>query len=444
MRSTAIIIALGFLSSIPCVAQPGVRGAASRPLRPSPQSFIHQTLSVSQYPNPDFNSWTSRPETVYMTITNQSGARVCVKLVARISVDGNRQDPIAVVESAPGDSICLNPGINRLYARDLIGSKITFSPQYSAASMRTGQLPAGRYEICITLQSARNDIVVVPQPVCASFSIAEYNPPVLRSPADAAVLALNQRPQFTWRQVTPPQSGIHYIVRVFQMLPGQVSSVVAMRANRPRLEHDALGFTQLSWPIGAEMLMPGRYVWTVQAIDAQGKPLPRNNGYAEPLTFIVDSGNVSPSGRKPEGGDSLRMDYQYPASPASPVRGAQSGDTSGGPVRPSPMHGDSLRTDSLHPASPVSPVQGVQGGGASGGPIRSAPMDGDSIRADSARTTSGSGGVRQSSLPPFRQESMPGPDCACGDARACNPILTPSRYSPEPRFPSIDAGGAPE
>ena len=80
---------------------------------------------------------------------------------------------------------------------------------------------------------------------------------------------------------------------VMEVLNGQ-TPLTAFWVNRPILCGCYSQFltvtttTQLIWPADVELPKAGmQYVWSVQALDDQGKPIGEKDGWAEPFTFFA-------------------------------------------------------------------------------------------------------------------------------------------------------------
>ncbi|MEP7235773.1 MAG: hypothetical protein ABI778_10810, partial [Ignavibacteriota bacterium] len=142
------------------------------------------------------------------------------------------------------------------------------------STMRTGLLPEGTYELCITLVSA-STMQPVSQAVCRNFSLTKNILPVLLQPEDKKkiVSGTEKTTLFVWSPMIPvPQNPVIYRLRVVDVLQGQTVQQ-AFNINTPLFERTVLGATQMLWP--QEIPLPDAGVnlaWGVQPEDNLGNP----------------------------------------------------------------------------------------------------------------------------------------------------------------------------
>lgn len=156
----------------------------------------------------------------------------------------------------------------------------------------------GRYRICFQFFSETNDALSAE--ACREFSVAGGTPGVTYS-APANLLPKDQqlfvpeeagRPlHFRWTAVSPaPDEPVTYRLRIWQILSGQDAQKL-MSANQPLVSRDIIGETSATLESGLPpCTQPDktcRYIWNVQALDAKGRPLGRNNGNSQPTAFTA-------------------------------------------------------------------------------------------------------------------------------------------------------------
>lgn len=248
------------------------------------------TLNVASHPNPYISSWRTRQETAMLTVTQPPGASATqVKFKVEVKRDGAVQartklEKMAVVTVPAG------PSTTVYYAEQLFPyNAIDFPGNSDKTAIRSGMLPAGDYEFCVDLVNPASGASYLAGPVCRPFTLTSYQAPVLLQPEDkSAVRAAQPRPTFRWTPIVPkPPSIVRYRVMVFEVLAGQ-SAMTAFKSNRPVMDREVIGTTQLLWP--PDFVLPGRvanYIWSVRASDEQGNPLGEPDGYADPFTFSV-------------------------------------------------------------------------------------------------------------------------------------------------------------
>ncbi|MBL0176839.1 MAG: hypothetical protein IPP94_16520 [Ignavibacteria bacterium] len=245
------------------------------------------TLNVTARPSPYLSDWASRRETALCSITTPAGSQgVAAKFYAEIRKDGVVQ---ARTRTADMPVVNIPAGTSTYFAEQLISfPAVDFVGDAKNTAARTGQLPAGTYEFCLDLRTPDDRASLLTAVVCRSFYLTTYQAPSLLQPEEGATVQSQSYPMFRWTPVTPaPPLPARYRVMVFEVLEGQSPSI-AFRVNKPILDREIAGITQLLWP--ADFQLPGRvdrYIWTVRALDEKGNPLGENDGYAPPFTFTM-------------------------------------------------------------------------------------------------------------------------------------------------------------
>ena len=247
-------------------------------------------LAMSPNPSPFLSDWEERTETVIVTVTNLSQNDRLVKIKAQIfqgsalRAETNTPDmPIINAEALSTQTVDAEFVIP-LQSIQLYGTS-------QDAIVQTGKIPAGNYQICVTVVDAETE-QTLSEEVCRAFNVTSYNPPILILPPDEQTINLRQTPtvMFNWTPVTPNFPGLfRYVVQVFEVLEGQ-DPIQALQANRPVLEQDVIGTTQFLWPADIPFLEDGQYIWSVRVLDEQDRPITEPDGYAEPFTFEVTGG----------------------------------------------------------------------------------------------------------------------------------------------------------
>jgi len=165
-------------------------------------------------------------------------------------------------------------------------------------------LPAGDYELSVQFFGYSNGkIAAISDEKIKPFTIKgndqqAYQPPQAITPADGTAFTaatITQPITFRWVPVIPkPQAPVNYRLSVWQLMVGQ-TGVQAIKANQPILTKDVNNITQtvinnlVNGPASPRYL--NSFVWTVQALDPQGKPIGSNNGTSTPVSFNVPNPN---------------------------------------------------------------------------------------------------------------------------------------------------------
>lgn len=244
---------------------------------------IQQQLVMNPNPSRYLADWERKQETATLRIAN-SGNAVGAKISAKISLDGTLQ---AKTNTNKMPIHQIPSGVTTWDASQIL--PITAVEFYGAAkntAVRTGMLPAGIYQLCIELLDPVNGNPLS-QPACAVFRLISYQAPVCLQPQDGSILQAGTTPVFRWSPVTPtPPQPVHYSVQVFEVLQGQTPTQ-AFRSNRPILDEEIVGATQLIWPPSVMRPDTGKLVWNVQARDENDNSIGGTDGWAEPFTFTT-------------------------------------------------------------------------------------------------------------------------------------------------------------
>ncbi|MBL7700979.1 MAG: hypothetical protein JNM14_01910 [Ferruginibacter sp.] len=160
-------------------------------------------------------------------------------------------------------------------------------------------LKEGSYSICV--QFFNIDRVAISNEVCKEFSVEppreiEYTPPTLINPENGKIFTeaeLSRPVTFRWTPVVPkPQQPVTYKLKVWQLMQGQ-NATEAMRTNPPIVTKDVDNITQTvvngiyTGPCRPPYLCD--YVWQVQAVNREGKPIGKNEGRSDTYTFKVET-----------------------------------------------------------------------------------------------------------------------------------------------------------
>lgn len=163
------------------------------------------------------------------------------------------------------------------------------------------ELKEGSYTLCAQFYNV--DRVAISREVCKEFRVegektVEYAPPTLITPEDGKRLTVQQAKApiiFRWTPLVPkPQQPVTYRLRVWQLMQGQ-NGAQAIKSNQPVFTKDADNLTQATvtnlytGPCRPPYLCD--FVWSVQALTREGKPIGNNEGMSELWKFSVEGGN---------------------------------------------------------------------------------------------------------------------------------------------------------
>ena len=195
-----------------------------------------------------------------------------------------------------GAIICSNNSAGGLQVDEF--TTRTFSANELTGSLQgCHDLKDGSYTICV--QFFNVDRVAISNEACKEFTVetpkeTDYAPPTLINPENGKIYTeaeLNRPVTFRWTPLVPkPREPVTYRLKVWQLMQGQ-NGTTAMRTNQPIVTKDVDNITQAvvngiyTGPCRPPYLCD--YIWQVQAVNREGKPMGRNEGKSEPYTFKV-------------------------------------------------------------------------------------------------------------------------------------------------------------
>jgi len=249
--------------------------------------FGQITVQVKQNPSPNLSTWENRENIVTVTVNNR-GPDIEARFSSIIKLNGATKASTNL-EQMP--TVTIERGINRFAIDEVMPYRAVTVSGVNAKNMaRTGQLPAGNYELCVSLFDEGGKPLSSFQEACGFFLLTQIQLPILIGPFDNQVLRGNVRPTFSWTPATPvsPGTRVTYKLQVFEIMDGQ-GMMQALQGNRPLISEEVEGLTQF-WPTEWDIPNNSSFVWTVQALDDNGNPLGDNNGIASPQSFKIDKG----------------------------------------------------------------------------------------------------------------------------------------------------------
>ena len=267
------------------------------------QTYPITSITISLPANPDAS-----------TINWNSGAAMFTITAAAKPVNGRidgrvQESKILVTVKKSGTKICGTYTANTAPAANFnTPAKVWAGNNAVSLLGQDCTLPPGEYELCVQFFGAGPaGIVPMSEEKCKSFSIRgveqqTYQSPQNISPANSTKLNeadLKKPITFRWTPVIPkPRETINYRLNVWQLMQGQ-NGTQAMKANQPIITKDVDNLTQttilnlLTGPRKPPYLCD--FVWNVQALNREGKPIGGNNGTSEAFIITVQAVNDEPS-----------------------------------------------------------------------------------------------------------------------------------------------------
>ncbi|MBP6686968.1 MAG: hypothetical protein KA160_03840 [Lacibacter sp.] len=204
--------------------------------------------------------------------------------------------PFMVLQIRSGGSIIC--GNNASTAKQIDPFDVRTFTTSELLSYLTGckELKEGTYSLCVQFFNAEHK--EISREVCKEFKVesltTNYSPPQNIAPADKKQFTekeISAPVTFRWTPIVPkPKESVTYRIKVWQLMQGQ-NGTTAMRVNQPIVTKDVDNLTQTTisnlytGPCKPPYLCD--FVWTVQALNREGKPIGNNNGTSEPTAFAV-------------------------------------------------------------------------------------------------------------------------------------------------------------
>ncbi len=240
------------------------------------------SLLVQPFPSPFIADWERNPQMAVLTLIYSGTAPQDFRVEGWVQ-SAERGELARVV--SPSVSFGFGPVTQIFTGADILDWETVRQDQkYVDQVLRTGMIPEGRHQMCARVLDAQNVELVS---TCADFTIALPEPPQLIFPANQGVVA-GLLPVFQWTPIfLPPEIGASYRVRVFELLKGQTPET-AVFANPVWFEEEETGAPMVVYPLDALPLDPMKqYVWSVEALDGEGRPVTRGGRSSEIWTFSV-------------------------------------------------------------------------------------------------------------------------------------------------------------
>lgn len=262
---------------------------------------INSNLILMTQPPAQLSEWGNRREVLTLILSAPGAVGGQFKLKAEIkTLDGTVIGSADLAKTAV--FTMSSTGTTILFANDVMPLEfMMFTGKYKTSLQRTGKLPADNYTLCV--QPVRPvDYVPLGTEQCKNFYMATTQLPILMKPYNEEVLDAKKAQTaiiFRWTPVVPRQtSPVTYRLQVFEVLPAQ-SPVQALRSNQPLLDKEILAATQYIWqpqlsfmPDENETKRLPAFIWTIQSLDKDKKPITQTDGNgegrSEPVIFFVD------------------------------------------------------------------------------------------------------------------------------------------------------------
>ncbi len=247
---------------------------------------ISATLNIRTPAPPQLSTWINDRTVVQLIVINRGTAALpnCrasffIRNIENGNVIARSNDNSGAV---PTFTIPAGISTTTFFGRDLVSEQaITYDQNLISTAVTTNSIPEGNYEFCVRiLNAAGQTIAEVP---CRTFTVLIPDPPSIVSPVDNAELLATAPPTFVW---TPVQfvSNVRYNLRIAPLFAGQ-NRRQAIESNPPLVNQTGIVGTSFfyspSLPSFNLYAQAVGWVWQVQAVNASGIPVTRNEGRSE-------------------------------------------------------------------------------------------------------------------------------------------------------------------
>ena len=293
-------------------------------------SAISQVGQIQQVKIISFNVKNQLPS----MIDNWNNTPGALLLVAQVPPSSKVESMRLMIQiRSNGSIVCSNNAAGGISV-DRFNTR-SFSTGELTGNLSCHELKEGSYTICA--QFFNIDRVAISNEVCKDFSVEipkeiDYSPPTLITPDNGKAFseAELQRPlMFRWTSPVPkPKETVTYRLRVWQLMQGQQPQT-AMKSNQPIVTKEVDNITQaivtgiITGPCRPPYMCD--FIWDVQSVNHEGKPIGRNEGTSEPWTFSAkQSGeinppvNISPSDKKSFGLEEAKSAIRFTWKPIDP------------------------------------------------------------------------------------------------------------------------------
>ena len=224
-------------------------------------------------------------------------------LTAQKSPAAQLKEPKLIIQIKSNGAIICGNNLSTAVPLGSFDIKTFTTQELSGMLSNCPVLKDGSYQICVQFFSL--DRVAISNEVCKEFRVetpkeVDFAPPALVTPENDkkfSALDLLKPVMFRWTPVVPkPKEPVTYRLKVWQLMQGQ-NGLQAMRANQPIVTKDVENITQAvisnlyTGPCKPPYLCD--YIWSVQAVNKDGKPVGRNEGNSEPYAFKMAADNIN-------------------------------------------------------------------------------------------------------------------------------------------------------
>ncbi|MFN8286049.1 MAG: carboxypeptidase-like regulatory domain-containing protein [Chitinophagales bacterium] len=298
------------------------------------QTQVTVTAMVIPPYSPYISTYVDQPNKLLLTLINNTGSDLNVKLWVRIAGD-NGVSATTAPGFTPQQPLVLHPGVNQVdFSSDQTrtyfdANHVTLQGITKMQIIQNQAMPEGNYQICVqAMDYTTGSPLSIEGTGCTSvFPVNYIDPPVPLSPAcgSDAPLAFPQNVIFTWSPPATANGNIQYEFTLKEVPSSMPNPVDVIKNNAfPVLYNTTLSSvnTLVYTNANPQLEIGKHYVWRVRVTDPGNQSQFKNQGFSAPCDFVY-GGTPVPTVKTTNSGTSYQGN-ELPKLPASAAIALQS------------------------------------------------------------------------------------------------------------------------
>lgn len=241
-----------------------------------------------------------------INLTNTTNNVLSVYLFGILS-----EENAGLIATGTSKVFSLNPGFKKINSGELTPISIDYpnpDSKYKESMIRTGGVPSGNYEVCISVKlfSSNNEV----GSGCINQKVEMSAPLSLIAPDNGEKISLTL-PTFTWMHLKKPGSDANYTITIVELFPNQTPEL-AILTNPSWFAKENINSTIFQYPLSARRFEVGKeYAWQVNVFE-KGVLITESDvwsfKYGSPIGFQVEV--IFPKVGEEIEGDSISFEWR--------------------------------------------------------------------------------------------------------------------------------------
>ena len=197
-----------------------------------------------------------------INLTNTTNSVLSVYLFGTLS-----EENAGLIATGTSKVFSLKPGFKKIKSGELTPITVDYpnpDSKYKESMIRTGGVPNGNYEVCISvkLSSSNNEV----GSGCINQNVEMSAPLSLIAPDNGEKISLTL-PIFTWMHIKKPGSDANYTLTIVELLPNQTPEL-AILTNPLWFTKEKITSTVFQYPLSVRRFEAGKeYAWQVNIFE---------------------------------------------------------------------------------------------------------------------------------------------------------------------------------